>query len=83
MTPALEQVIERLKQMSPERQEAFARLIMREIVADEQWMRSAVQAAEWQRQQKQLRQQAASPQAQSLSTHSGQAAGATVVAVPE
>jgi hypothetical protein len=83
MTPGLEQVIERLKQMSPERQEAFARLILREIVADEQWMRSAAQAAEWQRQQRQLRQQAASPQAQSPPPRAGQAAGATVVAVPE
>jgi hypothetical protein len=53
MHPALAQVLERLKQMSPERQEAFARLIMREIVADEQWQRSAAQAAEWQRKQKQ------------------------------
>jgi hypothetical protein len=53
MHPALAQVLERLKQMSPERQEAFSRLIMREIVADEQWIRSAAQAAEWQRQQKQ------------------------------
>jgi len=62
MHPALAQVLEKLKQMSPERQEAFARLIMREIVADEQWQRSAAQAAEWQRKQKQ--QQAPSPPAQ-------------------
>jgi len=47
MTPALEQAIERLRQMSPERQDAFARLLMREILADEQWMRSTQQAAEW------------------------------------
>jgi hypothetical protein len=53
MTPALEQVIERLRQMSPERQEAFARLLVREILADEQWMRSAAQAAEWKEKQKQ------------------------------
>lgn len=53
MHPALAQVLERLQQMSPERQEAFARLVMREIVADEQWQRSAAQAAEWQRKQKQ------------------------------
>jgi hypothetical protein len=83
MASALEQVIERLKQMSPERQEAFARLILREIVADEQWMRSAAQAAEWQRQQKQLRQQSASSQAQSPPARGGQAASATVVAVRE
>ena len=60
----LAQVLEKLKQMSPERQEAFARLLMREIVADEQWQRSAAQAAEWQRQQKQ-QQRAQAPQAQS------------------
>jgi hypothetical protein len=51
MTPALEEVIERLRQMSPERQDAFARLLFREILADEQWMRSAAQAAEWRKQQ--------------------------------
>ncbi len=48
MTPALEEVIERLRQMSPERQDAFARLLIREILADEQWMRSTQQNAEWQ-----------------------------------
>jgi hypothetical protein len=47
MTQALEEVIERLRQMSPERQDAFARLLLREIIADEQWMRSAAQKAEW------------------------------------
>ena len=52
MTPALEEVIERLRQMSPERQDAFARLVLREIVADEQWMRSAAQKAEWEQKQK-------------------------------
>ena len=51
MTPSLAQAIERLQQMSPERQDAFARLILREILADEQWQRSAAQAAEWKRQQ--------------------------------
>ena len=61
MHPALAQVLERLQQMSPERQEAFARLIMREIVADEQWQRSAAQAAEWQRQQKQQWQEQSPP----------------------
>jgi hypothetical protein len=50
MTPAIEEVIERLRQMSPERQDAFARLLMREILADEQWMRSTAQNAEWQQQ---------------------------------
>lgn len=50
MTSALDEAIERLKQMPPERQDAFARLILREILADEQWMRSAAQNAEWQRQ---------------------------------
>ena len=54
MTPALEEVIERLRQMSPERQDAFARLLAREILADEQWMRSAAQKAEWEQQKKQL-----------------------------
>lgn len=51
MTPALQEAIERLRQMSPERQNAFARSILRDILADEQWMRSAAQAAEWKRQQ--------------------------------
>jgi hypothetical protein len=53
MTPALEEVIERLRQMTPERQDAFARLLLREILADEQWMRSAAQKAEWDQKQKQ------------------------------
>jgi hypothetical protein len=48
MSPALEEAIERLKQMPPERQDAFARLLLREIVADEQWMRSTALNAEWQ-----------------------------------
>jgi hypothetical protein len=52
MTPALEEVIERLRQMSPERQDAFARLLVREILADEQWMRSAEQKAEWEEKKK-------------------------------
>ena len=52
MTPALEEAIERLRQMSPERQDAFARLLNREILADEQWMRSIAQAAEWQQQRR-------------------------------
>ncbi len=52
MTPALEEVIERLRQMSPERQDAFARLLIREILADEQWMRSTAQAAEWREQRR-------------------------------
>jgi hypothetical protein len=47
MTSALEEAIERLKKMPPERQDAFARLILREILADEQWQRSAAQNAEW------------------------------------
>ena len=47
MTSALEEAIERLKRMPPERQDAFARLILREILADEQWQRSAAQNAEW------------------------------------
>ena len=55
MTPALEEVIERLRQMSPDRQDAFARLLLREILADEQWMRSAAQNAEWRQQQQQQR----------------------------
>ncbi len=53
MTPALEEVIERLRQMSPERQDGFARLLLREILADEQWMRSTAQAAEWLQKHKQ------------------------------
>jgi hypothetical protein len=52
MTTALEEAIERLRQMSPERQEAFARLLIREILADEQWMRSTQQNAEWQQQRR-------------------------------
>jgi hypothetical protein len=52
MTSALEEAIERLRHMSPERQEAFARLLLREILADEQWMRSSAQHAEWQQQQR-------------------------------
>ena len=52
MTQALEEAIERLRQMSPERQDAFARLLFREILADEQWMRSTQQAAEWQQQRR-------------------------------
>jgi len=58
MTPALQEVIERLRQMSPERQDAFARLLLREILADEQWMRSTQQAAEWREQQRQQSQSA-------------------------
>ena len=52
MTPAIEEAIERLRQMSPERQDAFARLLIREILADEQWMRSTQQNAEWQEQRR-------------------------------
>jgi hypothetical protein len=52
MTPSLEEAIERLRQMSPDRQDAFARLLFREILADEQWMRSTQQAAEWQQQRR-------------------------------
>jgi hypothetical protein len=50
MTSALEEAIERLKKMPADRQDAFARLILREILADEQWQRSAAQNAEWRRQ---------------------------------
>ncbi len=50
MTPALEEAITRLSQMPEERQEAFARLLLREIIADEQWMRSTALNAEWQKQ---------------------------------
>jgi hypothetical protein len=49
MTSALEEAVERLKKMPPDRQDAFARLILREILADEQWQRSAAQHAEWQK----------------------------------
>jgi hypothetical protein len=52
MTPALEEAIERLRPMPPERQDAFARLLLREILADEQWMRSTAQYAEWQEQRR-------------------------------
>lgn len=48
MTPPLEEAIERLRQMPAERQDAFARLLLREILADEQWMRSTALNAEWQ-----------------------------------
>jgi hypothetical protein len=48
MTPALEEAIERLQQMSPERQDAFAGLLIREILADEQWIRSIQQNDEGQ-----------------------------------
>jgi hypothetical protein len=47
MTTALEDAIERLRKMSPARQDAFARLLLREILADEQWMRSTAQNTEW------------------------------------
>jgi hypothetical protein len=50
MTPALEEVIERLRQMPEERQEAFARMLLREILADEQWMRSAAHNSQPQQQ---------------------------------
>ncbi|HVT26847.1 MAG TPA: hypothetical protein VHE81_02405 [Lacipirellulaceae bacterium] len=50
MTPALEEAIERLRQMPEERQDAYARLLLREIVADEQWRRSTALNAEWQQQ---------------------------------
>jgi len=49
MTPALEEAIERLRHMPPDRQDAFARLLLREMLADEQWRQSAAQHAEWQR----------------------------------
>jgi hypothetical protein len=52
MTPALEEAIERLRQMPPDRQDAFARLLLREILADEQWRQSAAQHAEWQQQRR-------------------------------
>jgi len=52
MATAFEEAIDRLRQMPPDRQEAFARLLLREILADEQWMRSAAQNAEWQQLQK-------------------------------
>jgi hypothetical protein len=52
MTTALEEAIERLRQMPPERQDAFARLLLREILADEHWMRSAAQHVEWQEQRR-------------------------------
>ena len=55
MTTALEEAIERLRKMSPDRQDAFARLLLREILADEQWMPSAAQNAEWRMQQQQQR----------------------------
>jgi len=47
MTPSLQEAIERLQAMSAERQDAFARLLLREIAADEQWIRSTAQKAEW------------------------------------
>lgn len=50
MTPALEQAIERLRQMPPERQDAFARMLLREIIADEHWLRSTAAIAESQQQ---------------------------------
>jgi hypothetical protein len=51
MTP-LEDLIERLRQMPPERQEAFVRLLLREIRADEQWRQSTAQHAEWAQQRR-------------------------------
>jgi hypothetical protein len=48
MTPALEEAVERLRQMSAERQDAFARMLLREIVADEQWIKSSAHYAQWQ-----------------------------------
>jgi GntR family transcriptional regulator len=38
--------------VSRERQDAFARLLIREILADEQWMLSTQQNAEWQQQRR-------------------------------
>jgi hypothetical protein len=52
MSPILEEVIERLRQMPPERQEAFARMILRELRADEQWLRSTALNAEWHEKQR-------------------------------
>jgi hypothetical protein len=55
MTPALEEAVERLRKMPPDRQDAFARLLLREILADEQWQRSSAQHVEWQQQRQQQR----------------------------
>jgi hypothetical protein len=65
MTPALEEVFERLQQMSPDRQDAYARMVLREILADEQWARSRAQNEEWKQQrqkQSQSDEQPAPPQ---------------------
>ena len=40
MTKTLEQVIERLRQISEDRQDAISRLLLHEIDDDERWMRS-------------------------------------------
>lgn len=60
MSPALEEVIERLRNMPPDRQEAYARMLLREILADEQWRRSTALNAEWRHQQEVVQQQRAS-----------------------
>jgi len=60
MAPALEEAIERLRKMPPDRQEAFARMLLREILADEQWRRSTAMNAEWRHQQQVIQQQRAS-----------------------
>ena len=60
MSPALEEAIERLRKMPPERQEAFARMLLREILADEHWRRSTALNAEWRHQQEVVQQQRAS-----------------------
>jgi hypothetical protein len=40
MTKTLEQVIERLRQMPEDRQDAIARLVLHEIDEDERWLQS-------------------------------------------
>lgn len=46
MTKALEQAIERLKQMPAERQDSLAQLLLHEIDEDERWQQSTTLHAE-------------------------------------
>jgi hypothetical protein len=46
MTKALEEVIERLKQMPEDRQDSLAQLLMHEIEEDERWRASTAEHAD-------------------------------------
>jgi hypothetical protein len=46
MTKTLEQAIERLRQMSEDRQDALAKLLLHEMEEDEQWQQSTAKHAD-------------------------------------